>query len=569
MVSDIADDDQRIARLRLAQVRQELLAPVSALVGYAQILRETSAQPEFEPFTADIDRIEEGASTLRTAVDQLLDTQAAQDLSAGHDVDAVQRTLRHDLRSPMNAIKGYAEMLMEDLGESSLEPDLNSLIKETDRLLEQLPAIVDFSQADRARVTDSVADTAMYAELARNIEPISARAGAVAHVGHILVVDDMEANRSLLARRLQREGHTAEVAASGRAALQAVSSRHFDLILLDVMMPEMNGFDVLSRLKSDPATRDIAVLMVSALEEADSVIRCIEGGAEDYLQKPVDPVLLRARIGACIEKARLREEASRLLERLEREVQEARALQLNMVPTEFPQASESCPIDLHAFMEPAREVGGDFYDYVILDDSLVYALVGDVADKGVGAGMFMARARSLIRAVAVQWHAATGEAPGAAAVLNRVNPELCDSNPDMNFVTVLLVRLEARTGELTWASAGHSAPVRVRPDAAMSLIGACGPPMGIDDGIAYNEQSDRLAEGESLFLCTDGVTEATNGTGELYGEERLDELLNLAGPRSANGLTEHVLEHLRGFVGEALPADDITLLTLRRTGPGA
>ena len=129
-----------------------------------------------------------------------------------------------------------------------------------------------------------------------------------AQAGVILVVDDDAANREMLERRLEREGHPVQLAESGRAALALLRSRRVDLVLLDVMMPELDGYEVLRQLKADAKLRDIPVLMISALDEIDSVVRCIELGAEDYLPKPFDPVLLRARIGACLEKKRLRDQ---------------------------------------------------------------------------------------------------------------------------------------------------------------------------------------------------------------------------------------------------------------------
>ncbi len=132
----------------------------------------------------------------------------------------------------------------------------------------------------------------------------------------ILVVDDNAANREMLGRRLEREGHRVQLAASGREALEVLRARRVDLVLLDVMMPEVDGYEVLRQLKADEALRDIPVLMISAVDEIESVVRCIELGAEDYLPKPFDPTLLRARIGACLEKKRLRDREAQHLREL-------------------------------------------------------------------------------------------------------------------------------------------------------------------------------------------------------------------------------------------------------------
>jgi class 3 adenylate cyclase len=130
--------------------------------------------------------------------------------------------------------------------------------------------------------------------------------------GSVLVVDDIEMNRDMLCALLEADGHKATVAENGRLGLEAIKAKPYDLVLLDVMMPEMNGYQVLEHLKSDPSLRHIPVIVLSALDEIGSVVRCIELGAEDYLPKPFDPVLLRARIGACLEKKHLRDQEVRL-----------------------------------------------------------------------------------------------------------------------------------------------------------------------------------------------------------------------------------------------------------------
>lgn len=131
----------------------------------------------------------------------------------------------------------------------------------------------------------------------------------------LLVVDDNEDNRYTLTRRLAREGYTnVATAENGREALELLASRHFDLVLLDVMMPELNGYEVLERLRADARLRHVPVIMISAVDQIESVVRCIELGAEDYLPKPFNPVLLRARVGACLEKKRLRDQEVRYLQ---------------------------------------------------------------------------------------------------------------------------------------------------------------------------------------------------------------------------------------------------------------
>lgn len=145
--------------------------------------------------------------------------------------------------------------------------------------------------------------------------------------GRILVVDDYVVNRKQLKHGLEQQGHTVELAENGLQALEMLANGDFDLILLDILMPEMDGFEVLSRLKSDPTRRDLPVIVISALDEMDSVIRCIGMGAEDFLPKPFDPLLLRARLGACLEKKRLRDQEVEYLQQVARVTTAAAAVE--------------------------------------------------------------------------------------------------------------------------------------------------------------------------------------------------------------------------------------------------
>jgi len=274
--------------------------------------------------------------------------------------------LRHELRTPLNHIIGYSEMLLEDVVAADLAalgPGLRQVRHDARQLLDIINHLThaeaeeaDFgrlsaevavplrsvmTEVDRLRVAAERAgaervalDLNRVASAAAALES-AIRGGIVAqpatktntavlsvppagglNTGVILIVDDNASNREMLGRRLEREGHQVQLAASGREALDALRERSVDLVLLDVMMPGVDGYSVLQQLKSDAALRDIPVLMISALDEIQSVVRCIELGAEDYLAKPFDAVLLRARIGACLEKKRLRDQEVRHLREL-------------------------------------------------------------------------------------------------------------------------------------------------------------------------------------------------------------------------------------------------------------
>ncbi|WP_214646825.1 adenylate/guanylate cyclase domain-containing protein [Ruegeria lacuscaerulensis] len=331
------NETQRAKAAWLANLRQSLISPVSAIVGFNELLQSEVDRQALSDVASDLDRISKATADLNTQVDQLLHPETALKLTVGGD-ESVQR-LRHDLRTPMNAIKGYSEMLLEDLDDldaSHLQGDLVGLLDHTDALLQQidhLAALSDDPAGNSADIPNAPQDTAaMFANLADSMRSIDPIAETELLTGNILVVDDVEANRALLARRLQRDGHQVWTADGGFSALQMASMQPFDLVLLDLMMPDINGFDVLARLKEDDALHDIPVIMISALDEIESVARCIEAGAEDYLPKPFNPVLLQARINAALEKKRWRVRERHYLDQMEAEKQKYKDLLHSILP---------------------------------------------------------------------------------------------------------------------------------------------------------------------------------------------------------------------------------------------
>jgi sigma-B regulation protein RsbU (phosphoserine phosphatase) len=382
----------------------------------------------------------------------------------------------------------------------------------------------------------------------------------------LLVVDDSEDNRYTLTRRLAREGFTSVVtAADGRQALDLLQERRFDLVLLDIMMPELNGYEVLERIKADKRLRHIPVIMISAVDQIESVIRCIELGAEDYLPKPFNPTLLRARVGASLEKKRLRDEIIAHLGRIERELESAREIQLSMVPTNFPAPTEATPFELYATLQPALQVGGDLYDFFWRDAQTLCFVVADVSDKGAPAALFMARAKTLIRLVATLLRTPTGGAPGPDEIIARVNEELCRDNPHSMFVTLFFGMLDPASGELRFCNAGHTVPYLVSPGGTLvPLEGARAKPVGIRPTLSYQSATSKLAPGDYLFLFTDGITESMDGGGVLFSEQRLEGTLESLAGQTPRAIVETVIAKVREFAGAAPQSDDIAAMALRR-----
>jgi sigma-B regulation protein RsbU (phosphoserine phosphatase) len=383
----------------------------------------------------------------------------------------------------------------------------------------------------------------------------------------ILVVDDNEDNRYTLTLYLDLEGYQNVVVANdGEEAIARLKDASFDLVLLDVMMPKVDGYAVLSWMKSEKRLQDLPVIMISALNEMSSVVRCIELGALDYLAKPFNPVLLKARLGSSLEKKRLRDEINAHLARLEEELDAARQLQLGMVPQVFPPPTSERPVEIFAIMEPAREVGGDLYDFFDCPDGTLCFLIGDVSGKGLPAALFMARAKSLIRVTAELMQAPAGGTADPAEIVARVNRELCQSNGEMMFVTLFFGMLNPATGALRFCNAAHNAPYRLSAGKVEPVEGPSGFALGIEPSSAYAAGHLSMTAAETIYLYTDGVTEATAASFELFGEARLEAALRSVIPDSSRDVVNSVAAVVRGFVGSAPQADDITAMAIKWSG---
>jgi adenylate cyclase len=328
--TDGSEHAKRVQRALLAHLRQEFMAPAAAIVGYTEILIEDAKRLELDAYLSDLERIRSAGHSLHALLQSVLAHEHADDT-----VIFDHSKLRHDLRTPINAIKGYGEMLVEDAagGHDMLLADLDKLLTASDGMLKRIDALVDFrgDSAEGAGIRPH-GGIGGVVEAVRAIRTVGAGPVGPDVRGRILIVDDNPSNRELLGRQLMRAGHTIAEAEGGHAALSKLASETFDLVLLDLMMPDISGYEVLCRLKAQSATADIPVIMISALDDLDSVIRCIEAGAVDYLFKPFDATLLRARIGSSMENKLLRDREKLMVEELRREKARSEDLLLSILP---------------------------------------------------------------------------------------------------------------------------------------------------------------------------------------------------------------------------------------------
>ena len=241
---------------------------------------------------------------------------------------------------------------------------------------------------------------------------------------------------------------------------------------------------------------------------------------------------------------------------LQNELEIARQMQQSILPTQFPRGADYA---VYASMEPARDVGGDFYDVVRLDDGRLGLAIADVSDKGVPAALMMMSCRTLLKGAAIG-----SRGPGEALV--EVNELLHNDNEAAMFVTVFYVVYDPATGQLTYANGGHNPPLVVHADGSSDILPLTdGIALGLVPGIEYRQNTVALAPGDTAVLYTDGVTEAMNGEGEFFGTERLQATFASAPPTDAREANETVFRAVHSFVGDIPQSDDITCLALYRS----
>ncbi|MBX7252159.1 MAG: SpoIIE family protein phosphatase [Candidatus Promineofilum sp.] len=265
--------------------------------------------------------------------------------------------------------------------------------------------------------------------------------------------------------------------------------------------------------------------------------------------------LLANQAALSVEQARLHRVESRG-QRMERELQQARQIQMSLLPGGYPQVAG---YDFAAAYESAREIGGDLYDFIEwpADPHRVGLLIADVSGKGTAAALFMAHSRAMIRGAAQTQ-------PGPAATLAAANVQIARDNHAMLFVSAFYAVMDAPSGRLTFANAGHNVPIVRRADGRVEEAVARGMVLGIMDDMTYDEATTTLAEGDMIVLYTDGITEAMNARGDLFDKERLMAAVHGASPADARALIDAILAAVRDFTGDTPQADDLTIVTVRR-----
>ena len=315
----------RIRKAHRANLAEDLRSPIRAILLYVKRLKETTEKAGKQELLLDLEKIGTACREFRAGLEELFLRAAREDVTIDLTLRGLDSKARHDLRTPLNHIIGYGEMLLEDAedeGNADLAEGLDKIRGWGRRILKlfgRLTADLEEGYVDETEAGESTEQVIEH--LMRTVRPMSEDdpTRQDRSNGRILVADDNDINRDLLCQQVVRQGHQVAQASNGREALEMLADGQFDVLLLDVIMPELNGVEVLQRVRADERLRHIPVIMLSALDELNSVARCIEIGAEDFIQKPYEWALLRARIEAAIEKKLLRDREVQYLEQIDEE----------------------------------------------------------------------------------------------------------------------------------------------------------------------------------------------------------------------------------------------------------
>ncbi len=369
----------------------------------------------------------------------------------------------------------------------------------------------------------------------------------------VLLVDDAKANLDILVEGLKSD-YKLSLALNGEMALQVAARTPPDLVLLDIVMPGLDGYEVCQRLRRMPETAEVPIMFLSSLEEVQNKTRGFEVGGNDYLTKPFEMLEVKARVHSLL-KAKAYSDAVK--EQIASELRVAREIQMGILPLDVPAVADGTGLEAHAILHPAQQVGGDLYEALRMPDGNLLAVIGDVSGKGIPAALFMAVTVTLLRAL--------GPDSGRPEnILRRVNDALATHNPQGMFVTLLCGVYDVRSGRLDYASAGHPPAVLIREGSAQFLPLKPGMVAGIMDDFSTRGQSVQLQAGDQLVFYTDGVTEAFNAAGDLYGDSRLLAELARHTGNTAAATTEALLRSVRAHAGQHPQSDDIAVLALKR-----
>jgi two-component system sensor histidine kinase ChiS len=369
----------------------------------------------------------------------------------------------------------------------------------------------------------------------------------------ILTIDDEPLIRELIKNMLSTNGFHVLEAGSGIEGIEIVQQQQIDAIILDLAMPEMDGWEVVRRLKANPKTKPIPILILTASVTDSTVVRGLDAGADDYCQKGVSTAELVARARALIRTRELQDELVRMeQQRHEEQLSFAMNIQARLLPRAQP---EQEGIDFYIHYEPCEAIGGDFYDHFPVGDGRTCMIMGDAEGHGLSAALLMATVRAYIRASLTD-----GFTP--AQLLSGVN-NLVSRDPGYSgFLPMVCFIFDSENQRLTFANAGHERPMLIRSSGKLMTLNVTGPIVGIQEGMAFEEEEVALTSDDTLLYFTDALTEGINHDGKPFGRERIEAIAASSDGASLNSIAARLITDWKTHI-ESVPEDDITLILAR------
>ena len=382
------------------------------------------------------------------------------------------------------------------------------------------------------------------------------------YTGHLLVVDDNEMNRDMLSRRLLRKGYQVEVADGGAAALEAVAGGTFDLILLDIMMPDIDGMEVLARLRETHSHTDLPIIMATAKDESSDIVAALKLGANDYVTKPLDFPVVLARVENSLARKRAAEALKAANERMQRGLEAAARVQQALLPQKAPLVEG---VEFAWLYQPCDELGGDALNIFKLDDQQVALLVLDVSGHGVPSALLsVAVGHQLSQLFAQRKNGdATddNELDNPAQLAKKLNTLFpMDSRAHLYFTLVYGV-LNVQTREFCFVSAGSPGPAVIHADGSTEVHDIPAIPIGMFEESEYENTTLQLQAGDRMYLHSDGLYEERHPeSGELFERERMTAVLaDKRGDSLEQSLTS-LVDAVVAWRGDTHLSDDATVL---------
>jgi sigma-B regulation protein RsbU (phosphoserine phosphatase) len=372
----------------------------------------------------------------------------------------------------------------------------------------------------------------------------------------ILIVDDNPANLRLLSQMLSERGYKIRAVKSGERALASIKATLPELILLDIRMGEMDGYQVCKQLKSNAKTADIPVIFISALQEISDKVKGFNVGGVDYITKPFQFEEVLARVETHLTLRRMQKKLVDTNRRLAQELSLAGDLQASFLPSSIPEIGN---YDLAFELRAARETSGDFYDFFPIPGNRFGLVVADVVDKGAAAALLMALCRTLIRSHAQEFP------DDPELVLSHTNERMLSDTDASRFVTVFFCVLSPEHGVLHYCNAGHNPPILIHqtdPDQPKYLE-KTGVPLGILQDQQWECASITLSDQDVMLIYTDGITEACDQTGELFGMDRLTGALTEQLGQKSSDMIQAIFLEVDRHIHEPITKDDMAVVAVR------